>query len=69
MNTYPWNAQDYEKHSKAQQKWARELIDKLSLKGTEDVLDLGCGDGKVTAEIPAWYRKAPLSGSPTHTLC
>ncbi len=51
MNTYNWNAKDYEKNSLAQQKWARELIVKLRLKGTEDVLDLGCGDGKVTSEI------------------
>ena len=51
MKRYQWNAQDYEKHSLAQQKWARELLGKLSLLGTEDVLDIGCGDGKVTAEI------------------
>jgi len=51
MNKYIWNGKDYEQHSQAQQKWARELIGKLNLKGTEDVLDLGCGDGKVTAEI------------------
>lgn len=51
MQTYNWNSEDYEKHSQAQQKWARELIEKLSLNGSEDVLDLGCGDGKVTAEI------------------
>ena len=51
MNKYNWNAKDYEKNSQTQQKWARELIEKLQLKGTENVLDLGCGDGKVTAEI------------------
>ncbi|MDF5729853.1 MAG: methyltransferase domain-containing protein [Rhizonema sp. PD38] len=51
MQTYNWNAEDYEKHSQIQQKWARELIEKLSLNGSEDVLDLGCGDGKVTVEI------------------
>ncbi len=51
MNTYSWNAQDYQRNSKAQQKWARELIANLNLTGTEDILDLGCGDGKVTAEI------------------
>jgi trans-aconitate 2-methyltransferase len=51
MSTYNWNAEDYEKHSQAQQLWARELIEKLALKGMEDVLDLGCGDGKITAEI------------------
>jgi trans-aconitate methyltransferase len=51
MNTYSWNAKDYERNSKAQQKWARELIANLNLTGAEDILDLGCGDGKVTAEI------------------
>ncbi len=51
MNTYSWNAKDYERNSQAQQKWARELIANLNLTGAEDILDLGCGDGKVTAEI------------------
>lgn len=52
MNTtYSWNSKDYERNSQAQQKWARELIAQLNLRGTEDILDLGCGDGKVTAEI------------------
>jgi trans-aconitate 2-methyltransferase len=51
MKKYIWNAKDYEQHSDAQQKWARELLAKLNLKGTEDILDLGCGDGKVTVEI------------------
>ncbi|MDD5277023.1 MAG: methyltransferase domain-containing protein [Methylovulum sp.] len=51
MGTYDWNAKDYEKNSLAQQKWAGELIAHLNLTGVEDVLDLGCGDGKVTAEI------------------
>jgi len=51
MNTYSWNAKDYERNSEAQQKWARELIAKLNLTGVENILDLGCGDGKVTAEL------------------
>ena len=34
-----------------QQTWARELIARLHLQGGEHVLDVGCGDGKVTAEI------------------
>lgn len=51
MSAYTWNAKDYERHSLSQLKWARELINKLSLEGNEDILDLGCGDGKITAEI------------------
>lgn len=48
---YHWDAKDYHKSSAEQQKWARELISKFALKGNERVLDIGCGDGKVTAEI------------------
>ncbi len=48
-----WDAVDYERYSSAQQRWARELIDKLDLRGDEALLDIGCGDGKVTAEIAA----------------
>jgi trans-aconitate methyltransferase len=39
-----------------QQTWARELITKLNLRGGERILDVGSGDGKVTAEIA---RSAP----------
>lgn len=46
-----WNPADYHAHSSIQQAWARELIDKLGLQPHEHVLDVGCGDGKVTAEI------------------
>jgi trans-aconitate methyltransferase len=46
-----WNAADYAANSVVQQAWARELIAKLNLRGDENILDVGCGDGKVTAEI------------------
>ncbi len=49
--TYQWNAAEYARSSRVQQQWARELIGKLRLNGDERVLDIGCGDGKVTAEI------------------
>jgi trans-aconitate methyltransferase len=51
VKTYTWDAADYERHSSAQQGWARELIAKLALRGDEWLLDIGCGDGKVTAEL------------------
>jgi trans-aconitate methyltransferase len=53
ITNFQWDAADYAKSSAAQQKWARELIAKLHLTGSERVLDLGCGDGKVTAELAA----------------
>jgi len=46
-----WNAADYAANSVVQQTWARELIAQLNLRGSEHILDVGCGDGKVTAEI------------------
>jgi trans-aconitate 2-methyltransferase len=49
--TYVWNAADYSKNSANQYNWARELIPKLQLRGDETLLDIGCGDGKITAEI------------------
>lgn len=50
---YHWDARGYARHSSEQQRWGRELIAKLGLKGTERLLDIACGDGKVTAEIAA----------------
>ena len=46
-----WDAADYAAHSVPQQAWARELIARLKLRGDEHILDVGCGDGKITAEI------------------
>ena len=46
-----WNAEDYHRSSSQQAKWAAELLAKLALRGDERALDIGCGDGKVTAEI------------------
>jgi len=48
---YQWDAVDYHKSSAEQQQWGIELLNKLDLRGTERVLDLGCGDGKIPAEI------------------
>ncbi|MHB1459457.1 MAG: class I SAM-dependent methyltransferase [Armatimonadota bacterium] len=46
-----WDPVDYNKSSSAQLKWAMELINVLKLYGNERILDIGCGDGKVTSEI------------------
>lgn len=46
-----WNAADYAKNSSAQLEWAQELIAKLALNGDEALLDIGCGDGKISALI------------------
>ena len=48
---YAWDAKDYAKNSQNQYQWAKELLPKLKLKGNEALLDIGCGDGKITAEL------------------
>jgi trans-aconitate methyltransferase len=53
INMDKWNANDYSRNSSAQESWAKELISKLSLKGHESLIDIGCGDGKITNEIAA----------------
>jgi trans-aconitate 2-methyltransferase len=46
-----WNATDYARHSSLQQAMADEQLSRLTLAGAERILDVGCGDGKVTAAI------------------
>jgi trans-aconitate 2-methyltransferase len=48
---YHWDAEEYRTSSSNQKKWALELLDKLNLRGDERVLDIGCGDGEITAAI------------------
>lgn len=57
-----WNPSDYQKNSSQQQKWAREVIAKLRLRGDERVLDIGCGDGKVTAELARQLPNGSIVG-------
>ncbi len=51
--SYRWDSEDYARHSSAQAEWALELAGKLELRPGEQVLDIGCGDGKVTAALAA----------------
>ena len=51
MTTRDWDAPTYDRISAPQQSWARELLERLQLRGDETVLDAGCGSGKVTAML------------------
>ncbi len=46
-----WNAQVYHRVSDPQVKWGRPVLARLPLTGTELVLDIGCGTGRLTAEL------------------
>jgi len=57
-----WDPADYAANSVVQQAWARELISRLKLHGDEHILDVGCGDGKVTAEIANAVPRGSVTG-------
>ncbi|MCB1073285.1 MAG: methyltransferase domain-containing protein [Chlamydiia bacterium] len=49
--THKWNPGEYNANSSVQYDAAMALLKKHKVAGTESVLDVGCGDGKITAEI------------------
>ena len=57
--TFEWNPVEYERSSSAQARWAGEFIATIPFTGAEHVLDVGCGDGKVTAML---VEKVPQGG-------
>ena len=48
-----WFAGDYNQQSSLQKAMAEEQLGRLTLQGAERILDVGCGDGKITAAIAA----------------
>jgi trans-aconitate 2-methyltransferase len=46
-----WDAATYDRVSDVQQAWAEEVLARLELRGDENVLDAGCGTGRVTRRL------------------
>ncbi len=57
-----WNASEYDRLSALQATMAEEVLSLLKLQGTERVLDIGCGNGKTTAEIAARLPNGSVTG-------
>jgi trans-aconitate methyltransferase len=51
-----WNSKDYRQNSSAQFQWAQETLARLDVAADAVVLDIGCGDGRITRELA---RKVP----------
>jgi trans-aconitate 2-methyltransferase len=52
----------YNKNSELQWNWANDAIKKHDWKGGERVLDVGCGDGKITALIASKVEQGSIIG-------
>lgn len=63
---YGWNSSSlvttYFHNSELQRQWAWELLGKQKLRGDEKILDFGCGDGKITAEISRLIPNGSITG-------
>src|SRR5437868_5445149 len=57
-----WNATEYAKQSSLQAAMASEVLALIDLEGTERVLDVGCGDGKISAQIAAGIPRGSVIG-------
>ena len=51
MSNYEFDGEKYKQASKHQKEWGNSLISSLNLKGNENILDLGCGDGVLTEQL------------------
>ncbi len=64
-----WNADSYDHISRLQQAMAAKDLARLSLAGTERVLDVGCGEGRITARLAARVPQGSVLGvDPSHDM-
>lgn len=64
-----WNAAGYARISSLQKAMAEQVLALLQLDGSERILDVGCGEGKITAEIAERVGHGQVIGiDPSHDM-
>ena len=62
MQKVDWNAAYYKNNSQIQETGALTVLKSHQFRGDEVILDLGCGDGKITKEIAAFLPASRVVG-------
>lgn len=55
-----WNAASYHRVSAPQTAWGERVLSRLHVRGDEDVIDAGCGTGRLTAKLMAKIPRGRL---------
>lgn len=46
-----WDAATYHRVADPQTAWGRAILERIELRGTETIVDIGCGSGRLTADL------------------
>lgn len=57
-----WRGEYYAKNSEIQKEWREALFSDISFRGNEMVLDIGCGDGRLTADLSSLVKRGHVVG-------
>jgi len=58
-----WSGEGYHNHSQLQYQWATDFLSEYQFRGDEQVLDIGCGDGKISYLIASQVPQGNVLGA------
>lgn len=62
MGNFEFDGQKYKAASSHQKEWGTRIVAELRLTGSENILDLGCGDGVLTKQLANLVPKGKVLG-------